>query len=88
MTTRDLSYDTFEACGVEERANRYDARGELLHGPIPNASATIAATEIIFSFPRQSPTARDLMALADSGFKPTGRSEFTGPRMPYGNYKP
>lgn len=84
----ELSYDSFQAIGVEETANRYDARGEILHGPIPNASATIAATELVFNFPRQLPTAKDLELLTTSGFTDTGTGrnrsrQFTGPYKPY-----
>ena len=80
--TTELSYDTFEAYGVQESANRYDIRGEMLHGPIPSAHHLIAETEIVFRFVRQLPTASDLARLSNANFNGIGR-EFTGPRTPY-----
>lgn len=82
----ELSYADFEAKGVEEFANRYDARGEMLHGPIPNARATIAEIEVVFRFPRTSPTGNDLTKLKAAGFTEisTGRiNQFVGPRTAY-----
>lgn len=87
----ELSYDSFEARGVEESANRYDYRGELLHGPIPNSRQVIAETEIVFRFPRGFPTATDLTLLEAAGFRDTGSvrnrgREFTGPRTAYNEH--
>lgn len=88
MSGSELSYGSFEARGVTEQANRYDRRGEMLYGPIPNAAKVIAETEIVFIFPKQSPTAIDLHLLIQAGFHDTGTGrnrgrEFTGPRKAY-----
>lgn len=84
----ELSYDSFEARGVEESANRYDHRGGLLHGPVPNAREAIAETEIVIRFTKGFPTATDMQKLHDAGFVDTGAvrnqgREFTGPRKSY-----
>jgi len=80
----ELGYADFEAKGVEESANRYDSRGELLHGPIPNAKATIAEIETVIRFPKGSPTPNDLAKLRQAAFieTETGKT-FTGPRTKY-----
>lgn len=82
-------YADFEATGVEETANRYDHQGKLLHGPIPNAKATIAEIETVIRFRRSEPTANDLALLRQAGFSASetrrGRvTGFTGPRRSYG----
>lgn len=87
----ELSYDSFEARGVEESANRYDHNGELLYGPIPNSRQLIAETEIVFRFRKGFPTPADIKRLMSAGFSDTGAvrnrgREFTGPRLPYTNY--
>lgn len=88
----ELNYDSFEARGVEESANRYDHRGELLHGPIPNSRQVIAETEIVFRFTKGFPTVADTQRLKDAGFVDTGAvrnqgREFTGPRQSYRGVK-
>lgn len=89
LTDYELTYNSFQARGVQESSNRYDARGEMLYGPIPNAAKTIAEIEIVFSFSRQLPTAGDLALLSHAGFISTGTGrnrgrEFIGPRQRYG----
>lgn len=84
----ELTYQSFEAGGVEESANRYDSRGEILHGPIPNASQTITEIEVVFRFTKGFPTTADLNLLNRAGFTDTGATrnrgrEFTGPRQRY-----
>lgn len=89
LTDSELTYESFEARGVEESANRYDKYGEMLYGPIPNAAVWIAEIETVFRFPRQLPTTNDLALLINAGFVNTGTGrncgrEFTGPRQQYG----